>query len=66
MEIFLNGRPVLHNGAPDIASFLKDHGYAARIVAVAVNGGFVPKAAHARTLLKKGDEIEIVAPMQGG
>lgn len=34
--------------------------------AVAVNLTFVPKSRHAAQVLAAGDEVEIVAPMQGG
>lgn len=34
--------------------------------AAAVNGGFVPKAHYAETILLDGDEVEILSPMQGG
>lgn len=35
-------------------------------VAVAVNQHFVPRTHHAQHVLKAGDQVEIVAPMQGG
>ena len=35
-------------------------------VAVAVNQVFVPRSRHVDTTLKEGDQVEIVAPMQGG
>jgi len=35
-------------------------------LAVALNQIFVPRAAHADTTVSDGDEVEIVAPMQGG
>lgn len=35
-------------------------------LAVAVNTEFVPRSAHAEQQVSDGDEIEIVAPMQGG
>jgi sulfur carrier protein len=35
-------------------------------VATALNGEFVPARARAATLVKDGDQIEIVAPRQGG
>jgi sulfur carrier protein len=52
--------------APDIASLLKAEGYEGKLVAVALNGTFVPRQEHANTNIKDGDDIEIVAPMQGG
>jgi len=35
-------------------------------VATAINGDFVPKASRKNTLLKSGDHIEIIAPLEGG
>ncbi len=35
-------------------------------IATAVNGEFVPQTARARQLISSGDDIEIVAPRQGG
>ena len=35
-------------------------------VAVAVNGRFVPRSAHAKHVLQADDRIELVAPMAGG
>lgn len=66
MNILLNGQKKTINAAPDIRSVLDTHGYADKIVAVAVNGLFVPKAGYTTTMLKEGDTLEIVAPMQGG
>lgn len=34
--------------------------------AVAVNMQFVPKISYAKTLLKPGDEVEIIHPVTGG
>jgi sulfur carrier protein len=41
-------------------------GYGGKKVATAVNGRFVPAPARAGTALSDGDELEVVAPMQGG
>jgi sulfur carrier protein len=35
-------------------------------VATALNGEFIPKSLRASTLLNAGDELEIVAPLEGG
>lgn len=34
--------------------------------AVALNGEFVPRSRYRETILKDGDSVEILAPMQGG
>lgn len=41
-------------------------GYHSSHMAVAINGTFVPKSAHETLQVNDGDEIDIVAPMQGG
>lgn len=66
MNIIINGLKKSISGMPDINSLLKAQGYEGKLVAVARNGEFVPREAYARTHLEDGDEIEIVAPMQGG
>lgn len=66
MLITINGQKKKINGAPDINSVLKSEGYEGKLVAVARNGEFVPRAGYANTNLQDGDELEIVAPMQGG
>lgn len=66
MNITLNGQTTHINAKQSIQVFLQENGYADKLVAVAVNGSFVPRSDHAQTLLQEGDEIDIVAPMQGG
>lgn len=66
MIILINGKRKNIDGAPDIASVLEAEGYSNKLVAVAHNGEFVPRISYAHTTLNDGDELEIVAPMQGG
>ncbi len=66
MTITINGQPRKFEARLDIATLLNREGFADKKVAVALNGYFVPKAAHASTKLNNNDSIEIVAPMQGG
>jgi sulfur carrier protein len=66
MIVKLNGQKIKIAAAPDIRSILDANGYAGKIVAVARNGLFVPKIAYESTELADGDELEVVAPMQGG
>lgn len=65
MNIIINGEPKNLSGTT-IADMLAEHGYADKVIAVAVNGAFVPKENHTAQNLNDGDQIEIVAPMQGG
>ncbi len=65
MDILLNGRPC----AVADAATLADAVVAAKIAppfAAAVNGQFVPRAAHAATPLAAGDRIDLVQPVTGG
>lgn len=65
MEISLNG--TAHEiDAETLADALNALGYSDAVIATALNGRFVPVAARAGTPLADGDEIEVVAPMQGG
>lgn len=65
MTLLLNGvpQPV---AARNLAEVLAELGYGGQIVATAVNGDFVPARRRAETVLKDGDRLEVVAPMQGG
>lgn len=49
-----------------LEAVLAELGYGDRKVATAVNGEFVAARVRAQTALHPGDEIEIVAPQQGG
>ncbi len=49
-----------------LAALLVELGYGDRRIATAVNGEFVGERARASTPLRAGDQIEIVAPRQGG
>ncbi len=66
MDVILNGKKIKLDGATNISRLLSVHGYADKLVAVAVNGHFVAKSQHDEHVINNNDEIEIVAPMQGG
>ncbi len=65
MNITINGQKK-QNASPDLQGLLDAEGYKGKLVAVARNGEFVPRAQYPNINLEPGDEIEIVAPMQGG
>lgn len=65
IHITINGERVEIADETTIAALLTARGQAGG-VAVAINGEFVPRSAHAATTLKNGDAVDIVAPMQGG
>ena len=65
MQILVNGVPVATN-ARTLAELCVKLGFAETKVATAVNGSFVASAKRGLTPLAPKDEIEIVAPRQGG
>ena len=65
MQILLNGERITTD-ANNLDELCATLGLADAKVATAVNGSFVPTTARERTPLSEADEIEIVAPRQGG
>jgi sulfur carrier protein len=65
MRILVNGnwREV---SAERVAGALEELGYRYAVVATAVNGEFVPVTARSEKSLSEGDQLEVLAPMQGG
>ncbi len=66
MIVTINGQQTTINPPLKLSDCLAKNGYRDMTIAVALNGTFVPKGEHANTALNDGDDIEIVAPMQGG
>lgn len=65
MRIYLNGN--MHEvEAENLADVLKALDYGDAVIATAVNGQFVQATARTTFQLTDGDQIEVVAPMQGG
>ncbi|MFT5278148.1 sulfur carrier protein ThiS [Glaciecola sp. 33A] len=50
----------------NLAELLNELGYAGAIVATAVNGQFVAQTNRQQLVIKTGDQVEVLAPMQGG
>lgn len=65
MKITVNGA-AYETGAATLAALLGELGHDAAVVATAVNGDFAARASRESVVLTAGDQIEIVAPMQGG
>jgi sulfur carrier protein len=65
MRILVNGA-AREVSAPDLAAALAELGFGEAVVATAVNGEFVAMAARPATVLVAGDQLEVLAPMQGG
>jgi len=65
INLIVNGTATTSTAAT-LAALLAEVGYGDSKVATARNGEFVPQRQRASTLLTDGDQIEIVAPRQGG
>ena len=66
MKITINGQTKDFAAPLKVVTALKEEGFEGKMVAVAVNGQFLPKACYPATTLQDGDQIEIVSAMQGG
>ena len=66
MRVDVNGEPLDIAEGLSVADVLRELGHTDDGVAVALNTEFVPRRNYAATLIKAGDAIEVVAPIQGG
>ena len=65
MKLVVNGEPQ-EIPAATLAEAVQSLDFGAAKIATALNGEFVPARARASTPVNDGDQIEIVAPRQGG
>ena len=65
MELIVNGE-VFDGEVTTLAELIGELGYGDQRVATAVNGSFVAGNERDTYELRDGDEIEVVAPRQGG
>ncbi|MEM6407978.1 MAG: sulfur carrier protein ThiS [Pseudomonadota bacterium] len=65
MKLQLNGTPI-EAQVQTLADLLTAQGYGEARVATAVNGTFVSAPMRATYSLNDGDQVEVLAPMQGG
>lgn len=49
-----------------LSELLQDWGFDGEKIAVAINGDFVPRSQYANRQLKAGDQLDVLAPVQGG
>ncbi|MEM7679824.1 MAG: sulfur carrier protein ThiS [Pseudomonadota bacterium] len=66
MKIKINGEEQTFEAPLKVYDILEQEGYVEMMIAVAQNGRFVARDTYKSADVKDGDEIEIVAPMQGG
>ena len=65
MNIQLNGE-ARATSVSTLDELLTEIGLGTSAVATAVNGDFIPQPLRAQRRLADGDQIEVLAPMQGG
>lgn len=66
MNLMVNGEARSVNEGIALADALTEWGYSCGQVAVAVNGEFVARGEYGGRLLRAGDCLDVVAPVQGG
>lgn len=66
MSLLVNGEVCPCNPDLTLRQALAAWGYEPQSVAVALDGVFVPRHQYDHLVLKEGQALEIVAPMQGG
>jgi sulfur carrier protein len=66
IEIHVNGEVCNIDAQNRLSDALQSWGYTCERVAVAIDGEFVARADYANTILRAGNVLDIVAPVQGG
>ncbi len=66
MKITVNARAMEVSEGITIEGLLTQLEVRREYIAVALNREVMPKGSHTRTVLREGDWVEIVHPMQGG
>ncbi|MDX1505615.1 MAG: sulfur carrier protein ThiS [Spongiibacter sp.] len=50
----------------ELSELLREWGFECEKIAVAINGDFVPRSQYSACQLKAGDQLDVLAPVQGG
>jgi thiamine biosynthesis protein ThiS len=66
IELVVNGKEVVLDGATPLLDYLARLGVDPRSVAVEHNGEIIERAGYERTILNAGDVVEIVRMVGGG
>ena len=65
MSLMINGEQVEADGKT-LSDYLKEAGYDTRGIAVERNGEVIPRSRYDSTILKDGDQVELVHCVAGG
>lgn len=66
MMIKVNGEMLEVAEGTNVATFLKEHGYPDKMIAVECNGNIIPRSTWEEAILKDGDTVEVVRFVGGG
>lgn len=66
ISVSVNNQQKHCDGSRSLADLLADWGFVSGKVAVAINGDFVPRSGYAAQRLREGDQLDVLAPVQGG
>ena len=66
IQVTINGEPKQLQPDTTIQEMLKTLNYQNEWIGVAINTTFISKTAHEKTIIKEGDHIDILSPIQGG
>ncbi|MEH6445891.1 MAG: sulfur carrier protein ThiS [Oceanospirillaceae bacterium] len=66
LNISVNNNALLIEEHSNLQQLISVAGFSEQIIAVAVNGEFVPKTQYSNTILSADDQIDIVKPIGGG
>jgi sulfur carrier protein len=66
MRVSVNGQPCDLADGTTVDALVRERGGRERGIAVAVDGEVVPQALWSRTVLGAGQEVELLAALQGG
>ena len=66
MKLLINGESTEYSGSTQLSAFISERFPEGGKIAVAINQEFIPRSSYESYEIKDGDDIEIVAPMQGG
>ena len=66
LNLKINGETRAFNQPLSVSALIEALGYTGKRIAIECNGDIVPRSRHAQTLLKTGDNLEIVVAVGGG
>jgi len=66
IQVTINGEPKQLQKNTTISEMLTQLDYQNEWLGVAINTTFISKTAHDQTIIKEGDHIDILSPIQGG